>query len=338
MHSLHVKEKESSKKRYEMLPLLFALGLLVIGVILLLLGAEWFLDGANDLARSLGVSALVLGVLLAGLEPEEMLTAAIASARGAPALAVGNVIGTNVTIVTAALGLSALLFPMTIDRSVRRQALIATLVSIIPIVLLFLGVITQLEGVFLLMVFVGYTIFLFRTDREAVKRMAESEGDDDDDDVQESHVRPRLHWKPVLLTIGGLAAMAAGGPAIVEGALRLAGIIGLSQGVVGATIVSLGTGAEMIALGVSAARKKRSDILVGGILGSFAYNLLVTLGLAATIHAIPVDPHVTFIALPVMVVVHLVLLALVWYGKISRVMGGLLVGTYIAYLIAVVLA
>ncbi len=94
----------------------------------------------------------------------------------------------------------------------------------------------------------------------------------------------------------------------------------------------------MIALGVSAARKKQSDILVGGILGSFAYNLLVTLGLAAAIRPIPVDPLVTFIALPVMVVVHLVLLALVWYGKIPRVMGGLLVGAYIAYLIGVVLA
>ena len=94
----------------------------------------------------------------------------------------------------------------------------------------------------------------------------------------------------------------------------------------------------MIALGVSAARKKQSDILVGGILGSFAYNLLVTLGLAAAIRPIPVDPHVTFIALPVMVVVHLVLLALVWYGKIPRVMGGLFVGVYIAYLIGVILA
>ena len=268
-----------------------------------------------------------------------MLTAAIASGRSAPALAVGNVIGTNVTIVTVALGLSALIFPMVIDRSVRRQALIATLVSIIPVVLLFLGVVTQLAGVLLLAVFVGYTLFLFRTDREAVKRMAESEADDDDDDGdQEKHSHPRLHWKPVLLSFGGLAAMAVGGPAIVEGALRLTQFIGIGQGAVGATIVSLGTGAEMIALGVSAARKKRSDILVGGILGSFAYNLLVTLGLAATIHAIPVDPHVTFIALPVMIVVHLVLLALVWYGKIPRVIGGLLVAAYIAYLIAVVLA
>ena len=316
--------------------LLLALAMLMVGTLMLVFGADWFLDGAEDLARSLGVSALVLGVVLAGLEPEEMLTAAIASARGAPALAVGNVVGTNVTIVTVALGLSALITPMIIAPAVRRQALIATLVSIIPIVLLFLGAVTQLEGVLLLIVFVGYTVFLFRTDREAMKRLTEGD-DDDNDDEPGQQVRPRFHWKPLLLTVGGLAAMAVGGPAIVEGALRLAQAAGLGQGVVGATIVSLGTGAEMIALGVSAARKKRSDILVGGILGSFAYNLLVTLGLAAAIRPIPVDPHVTFIALPVMVVVHLTLLALIWYGKIPRVMGGLFVGVYIAYLVGVVL-
>ena len=326
-----------------MLALLLALALLIIGTLLLLLGADWFIDGADDLARSLGVSALLLGVVLAGLEPEEMLTAAIASARGAPALAVGNVIGTNVTIITVALGLSALIFPMVIDRSVRRQALIATIVSIIPVVLLFLGVVTQLEGMLLLILFVGYTIFLFRTDRDAIKRITASGADDDDDDDdngndQPSPAHPRFAWKPVLLTVGGLAAMALGGPAIVDGALRLAQIIGLSQGAIGATIVSLGTGAEMIALGVSAARKQQSDILVGGILGSFAYNLLVTLGLAAAIRSIPVDQRVTFIALPIMIAVHLVLLALVWYGKIPRLVGALLLAAYVAYLIAVVLA
>jgi cation:H+ antiporter len=319
-----------------MVALGIALFLLVVGTGLLLFGADWFLDGASDLARALGISVLVLGVLLAGLEPEEMLTAAIASARGAPALAVGNVVGTNVTMVTAALGLSALLFPIVIDRSVRRQAVIATLVSVPPMVLLFLGNVTQLEGMLLLIVFVGYTFLLFRIDREAVKRMAEA--DDDDDDEKTRHERPQLHWKPILLTFGGLTAMAVGGPAMVEGALRLTQAIGLSQGVVGATIVSLGTGAEMIALGVSAAHKKRSEILVGGILGSFAYNLLVTLGLAAAIHTLPVDVQVKFLALPIMIVVHLALLALIWYGKIPRVMGGLLVVAYLVYLIAVVLA
>jgi len=318
-----------------MITVLFALALLAGGTILLLKGADWFVDGAGDLASALGVSALILGVLLAGLEPEEMLTAAIASARGAPTLAVGNVIGTNFTMVTVALGLSALIFPMAISARVRRPALIATLVSVLPVVLLFLGVVTQLEGVLLLLVFAGYTIFLFQTDREAMKRIAEVD-DDDDDEKQEQPERLRFRWKPVVLVFGGLAAMAAGGPAIVEGAIRFAQIVGLSQAAVGATIVSLGTGAEMIALGISAARKKRSDILVGAILGSFAYNLLVTLGLAATIHALPVDLKLTFIALPAMIIAHLMLLALVWYGKIPRVMGGLLVGAYIAYLFVVV--
>ncbi len=318
-----------------MLELIIALFLLAVGTGLLLAGADWFLDGTGDLARALGMSTLVLGVLLAGLEPEEMLTAAIASARGAPALAVGNVIGTNITIVTAALGLSALLTPMVISPAVRRQALIATLVSLLPILLLFLGMVTQLAGILLLGVFVGYTWFLVRVDREASKPMAKSDDDDDDKETPESPQKP---WKPVLLTAGGLAAMALGGPAIVEGALRLSIQGGIGQGVVGATIVSLGTGAELLALGVSAARKKRSDILVGGILGSFAYNLLVTLGLAAVIHPLPVDARMVVLALPVMIGVHLILLALVWYGKIPRIMGGLLIAIYLVYLVAVVLA
>jgi cation:H+ antiporter len=320
-----------------MINALFILAMLIFGTIALIKGADWFIDGAADLARDLGVSALVIGVLLVGLEPEEMLTAAIASGRGASMLAVGNVIGTNVTIVTAALGLSALLYPLVIDWSVRRQALLATLVSILPIGLLFSGVVTQLEGLLLLLLFIGYTFFLFRTDRAAVQRLTEAEDDDDDENDQEQSHHAGLRWKPILLTFGGLAAMALGGPTIVEGALRLTQSIGLNQGAVGATIVSLGTGAEMIALGVSAARKKQPDILVGGILGSFAYNLLVTLGLAATIRPLIINFQEIAITLPAMIVVHLALLALVWYGKIPRWIGALLIGAYVAYLLVVVL-
>lgn len=110
-----------------MVALIIALGLLVVGTGLLLVGADWLIDRVGDLARTLGISALVLGVLLAGVEPEEMLTAAIASARGAPALAVGNVIGTNVTIATAALGLSVLLSPKGNKRAKSEEAFIASL-------------------------------------------------------------------------------------------------------------------------------------------------------------------------------------------------------------------
>lgn len=314
-----------------MLFVLFALLLLVAGAALLLLGADWFLDGAADLARALGMSALVLGVLLAGLEPEEMLTAAIASARGAPALAVGNVVGTNITITTAALGLSALLSPLAISRRVRRQALSVTAVSLVPILFLVTGTVTRVEGILLLALFAGYTALLVRTDRAAFIRDASDEDEDPGKGGRQAA------WKPLLLTCGGLVAMTAGGPILVEGALRLAGAGRPGQGVIGATVVSLGTGAEMIALGVSAARNRRTQILVGGILGSCAYNLLVTLGLAATIHTLPIETHLALVAVPTMIGVHLALLALIWYGRVSRPIGGLLLAVYLVYLLVVVL-
>src|SRR5260370_34822577 len=113
------------------------LSLIAIGAVLLLYGADWFLDGVRDLSRLLGLSTLVLGILLVGLEPEVMLTAALASGRGLPALAINNVIGTNVTIITCALGLSAILAPIVLPRRMRRLALFATLISLIPIVMLF---------------------------------------------------------------------------------------------------------------------------------------------------------------------------------------------------------
>src|SRR5690348_15030109 len=130
-----------------------AVALLSGGALLLLRGADWFMDGVGDLARVLGVSAVMLGAVLAGLEPEEMLTAAVASGRGAPDLAVGNVIGTNVTIVTLALGLAAVIAPITISRAVRRQALLATLVSAIPVGLLVAGFVSRAAGALLLALF-----------------------------------------------------------------------------------------------------------------------------------------------------------------------------------------
>jgi cation:H+ antiporter len=323
-----------------------ALVLLLAGTLLLVRGADWFIDGVSDLARLLGVSAVVLGAVLAGLEPEEMLTAALASGRGAPDLAVGNVLGTNVTIVTAALGLSALIAPIAIGRAARRQALLATLVSVLPVALLLVGYVSRPAGLLLLVIFVVYTVLLFRLDPQALTNIAELEAEEDEDgdaadneaaEEQRQASRPGARWRLAGVTLLGLAAMGLGGPALVEGALRLATIAGVGGGVIGLTIVSLGTGAEMIALGVSAARKHKSDVLVGGILGSFAYNLLVTLGLAAVVRPLPVSAQVIHIALPFMIAAHLALLGLVWRGSMGRVAGAVFVATYLAYLAAVII-
>ncbi len=305
------------------------LGLIVLGAVLLLYGADWFLDGVRDLSRVLGLSTLVLGVILVGLEPEEMLTAALASGRGLPALAINNVIGTNVTIITCALGLSAILAPIVLPRSMRRLALLATLVSLIPIALLFTGLVNRLEGALLLILFAVYTFFLLRMDRNALKHTLD---DDDDDDKKTPNPKPGRTWRLVGLTLLGLVVMSGGGYLLVEGAQRFVGTTGLGAGIVGGTIVSLATASEMIVLGITAARKGQSEVLVGGILGSFAYNLLVTLGLAAVVNPLPVDFHQTLIPLIFMLVSHLALLALIWRGRFGRVAGSVFVLGYVVYL------
>jgi cation:H+ antiporter len=332
--------------------LVLALALLVVGGALLIKGADWFTDSAGDLAHSVGVSALLIGIVLAGLEPEEMLTAAVAAGRGATDLAVGDVIGTNITIVTLALGLAAVLVPIHLSGSIRTQAIVASLASIPPIVLLYLGVVPRWTGIALLVGFALYTLILIRVDRKALARYEtlealESGGDDTSDEAGTPGAQPEprvyttqqrraylLRKSSVIL--GALLAMAVGGPAVVEGALQLAAVVGLRQSAVGLTVVSLGTGAEMVALAITAARRRKADILVGGIIGSFAYNLLVTLGLAAAIHPLAADTRSLHVALLVMIAAHLVLLALVFIGRIPRWVGALLLSGYVAYVIGVV--
>jgi cation:H+ antiporter len=323
------------------LAFLVALAMLAGGTGLLLKGADWFTDGATDLARTLGVSALFIGVVLAGLEPEEMVTAAIASGRGAGALALGDIVGTNITIVLAALGLAALMVPLTIERGVRVQAVIATLASIPPILLLYTGVISRLAGALLLLLFAVYTVILLRADRQALARQAAAEQLEHDDDEQEheeqndSAGRGAVGGAVAARTLGGLIAMAVGGPVLVEGALRLTDALDLRQASVGLTIVAFGTGAEMLALAVVAARRKQADILVGGILGSLAYNLLVTLGLAAVVRPLLVDPDLLRVAVPVMMVAHLLLLGVVWRRHMGRLLGACFLTGYAAYVVAV---
>lgn len=307
---------------------------LILGTLLLLWGADWFLDGIRDLARHLKMSALLLGIVLAGLEPEEMLTSALASGRGLGALASGNVIGTNVTIVTLALGLSALLAPIVLERAIRRQAIIATLVSLPPIILLLIGAISRIEGIALLLLFIGYTIFLLLTAHKGGQKIASLEmleDDDDDDDDERSGTTKLERWRLLALTLVGLLAMTGGGTFIVDGASQLVSSSRLGEGVIGATLVSLGTGAEMIALGITAARKRQAEVLTGGILGSFAYNLLVTLGLAAVVRPLPALSSQMLLATGIMIAAHLLLLLLLWRGKIGRKAGLLLLCMYVAY-------
>lgn len=313
--------------------ILFAVLLLMSGTILLLWGADWFIDGVRHLARKLGVSTLLLAIILVGLEPEEMLTAAVASAMGTGHLAVGNVIGTNVTIITLALGLSAALVPMKFAKNMHRQALLTGAAALIPIIFLLFGSIDRLIGFLLLALYAGYIYTLWRTDHQTMQAVL-----NDGNAVATGHNQPSWFKRtgqsgPFLLTIGGLLAMGVGGPLIVNGALQLTSTIGLGQQIIGSTIIALGTGAEMIALGISVARKGHATILIGAVLGSVAYNLLVTSGLAALINPLPPVTAALQPGLWLMILALIVLLLLVYRGRISRFVGWIGVSLYVLYLL-----
>lgn len=320
--------------------------LMAFGTILLLSGTDWFLDSIRDMSRLLGLSTLVLGIILVGLEPEEMLFSAISSWRGQTDLALGNIFGTNITVVTCALGIAAIIAPLSVPRHLRRQALLATLVSLVPLGILLSGNVARWEGLLLLVLFAIYTFVLVRVDRTVLQQAVEEEDDDDDDndgEVEEEDKGGDTKSTGKLvrlagLVIVGLLAMAGGGYLLVVSAEGLVAQTSLKDSVVGLTLVSLATSSEMIALAMKAARKNISEVLVGGIIGSFAYNLLVTSGLAALIHPLPVDLRLYLIPLVALVVSHVGLLALIWRGHVGRVAGDILLLGYVVFVVLVFVA
>ncbi len=310
--------------------------LLLLGIVFLLWGTDQFVDGVADLAHVLRISALLMSIVLFGLEPEEMLTAVIAAFRGMPALAAGNILGTNITITTLALGIGLVQVPLEYNRRLWQQALLAGGIIICPIIFLWSGNVNGWMGLCLLALFVGYLWFLFRMEPRLVLQTPKEEDDDDDEgSVRWLNWLPR-NWRPAARTFIGLSAMIIAGPLVVDNAFRVAQLLGQGQGVIGATILALGSGAEMIALSVSAARKKRLDVLIGGIIGSFVYNLLVTLGLAAVIRPVPLEPRLLQIALPLMSLAFLSLLLLTRVKYVMRSVGCVLIGAYLVYLMVIV--
>jgi cation:H+ antiporter len=294
--------------------------------VLLLGGAELFVGNAAGAARRLGVTVVAVGVLLAGAEPEELLTAVIASLRDRPGLAVGDAIGANITMLTVCLGLAALLMPLPVGRRVRQYAGMAAVAAALAVLVLLDGRVGRLEGGLLVAAYVVLVAVVWWREREppAIGELAEA---DDDERPDRS---PALSLG---LSVVGIALMIAGGDLAVRGAERLVDTLGRSDSAVGLTVLALATTAELFALVFSAARHDVPEIAVAGVVGSAAYNATATLGAAALARPLVVDgvlpSAVLGLALPVL------LLVLTRRGHLGRAAGALLVVLYAGFVVAV---
>jgi len=306
------------------LPLIAVL-LLLLSAGLLVAGAELFVENAAAAARKLGVTVLAVAVLLAGAEPEELLTAVLAAAQDRPGLAAGDAIGANVTMLTAALGLAAVVRPLPVGHRTRLYAGGSAVAGLLALVAL-QGGIGRLEGALLLGAYAALVAAVWVKEKQppAIGALAEL-----DDDAEQD----RAPATALALLLAGLVLMTVGGAAAVEGATRLVASTGTSDSAIGLTALALATTAELFAIVLAAARHGVEEVAVAAVVGSAAYNATATLGAAALVTDLPADGVLAAAGLAA--VLPLAVLLAAARGTLGRAAGAGLLATYGAFLVLV---
>jgi cation:H+ antiporter len=283
--------------------MLTGLLLLALAAGALVAGAELFAEHAGGAGRRLGVSALAVGVVLAGAEPEELVTGVIASLRDRPGLAVGDAIGANITMLTLVLGLAAMLRPVPVGGRVRGYAAAAVLTGLGATAVVADGRVSRLEGGLLVLAYAVFVVVVWRAEREPPLIGEVAEALEDGSDPGRGG---RASVVPLVLVLVGIAIMTLGGRIAIAGAERVVSALSVSDTAVGLTFVALATTAELLALVFAAARRQISDLAVAAVLGSAAYNATATLGVAALARPLtaagPAIAAVTAAALPAVLV------------------------------------
>ncbi|MDD2563195.1 MAG: calcium/sodium antiporter [Salinivirgaceae bacterium] len=313
-----------------LLYLLFIIG----GAASTIYGANWLIDGSSSIARRLGISDLVIGLTIVslGTSAPELVVSVISSINGVDDLAIGNILGSNIANILLILGATAIIFPLQIRLSTKWKEIPFSFLAVI--VLFFLAndvfmtpvnegvnILSRADGVILLLflsVFFVYTFEMSRnktTDNEVSKNMPV--------------------WRAVLLTVVGIIGLFLGGKYLVEGAVGAAKIFGISERIIGLTIVAIGTSIPELVTSIIAALKRNADIAVGNILGSNIMNIFLILGITSVIQPLEfslpsnIDIFVLAIATMLLFVVTLVFGA----NTIKRKEGILFVMLYICYLV-----
>jgi len=302
---------------------------IVGGLVLLYFGADWLVQGAITMALHLGLSPLIVGltVVALGTSVPEALVSVQAAIGHQGGIAVGNVVGSNILNIALILGLSALISPLKVDSHlVKADVPLLAGATFMLVVLLEDFHISRMEGAFLLLCIVGYVVGNIMT----VKRTSPDENKIEGMDVPDDP--GKTLWRDIGLLIVGIITLGFGANFLVTGAVDLARIWGLSEALIGLTIVSIGTGTPELATALMAAYRKNSDLAIGNAVGSNLFNIMFVLGLAGLVA--PLDATgINSSDLYVMLAVTLLLLPTVWTGRVlDRKEGFLFLAIYVAYL------
>ena len=305
---------------------------LILGFIVLLWGADRFVEGAANIARNFGVSPLIIGLTIVGLgtSAPEILVSAQAAFDNSPALGIGNAIGSNIANIGMVLGITLLVTPLTVNSDTfKREFPILATVTVLALILLWDQHLGYSDGIVLL---AGFVITLFGMASLAIKSSKSSASENKFDS---EYSQPIMATKIAILNfIVGLFALLIGSKALVWGATGIAVILGVSELIIGLTIVAIGTSLPELAASVVSALKNQHDIAIGNILGSNVFNILAVLAMPALIMPSATDNALLQRDFAVMALLFIMLFVFARFGKAGRIgrsAGTLMLLVYITY-------
>lgn len=313
--------------------------IIAAGLAVLLWGADRFVMGASALASNLGVSPLIIGLTIVGFgtSAPEILISAVASYDNTPGLAIGNAIGSNIANIALVLGFTALVIPLTVrSETLKREYPIMLAVTLGSLVLLMDGNFSRIDGIILLsgMFITIYTVTMLG--------MRSRKNDPIAQEFEDEIPTGITTIKASLWFLAGLIMLILGSKLLVNGAVSIATDMGVSDVVIGLTIVAIGTSLPELAATVMSAYKKEHDIAIGNIIGSNMFNLLAVLSLPGIIRPGTVPPDILTRDFPLMITLTILLFVMSYGfrtpGKINRIEGGILLAIFVAYQIMIYLS
>lgn len=324
--------------------------LCVIGLALLVYAADKLVEGASNLALNFGVSKMVIGltIVAAGTSLPEFVVSLNSSIKGNPALSLGNVVGSNIMNIALILGVVALILPISCSKPmVKREVPIMIVVTILASIFAWTdSIITPTEGIFLFVIFLAYNIMSYIVGKKEAQ-LAEDYKEEADKIIEKEEEKVPSVTVNILCIIGGLVGMVIGSECLVRGAVSMATALGVSNEVIGLTLVAIGTSLPELATSVVAAKKGQSDLSIGNVVGSNIFNITAIVGTASIVplfikdatpaQYLTVSSDMLSLHIPIMIGVAIFLLPImVTDMKITRKEGAFLTLAYIVYTVMLI--
>lgn len=317
--------------------------LLIAGFVALIKGADWFVEGSSGLAANFKVPSVIIGLTIVamGTSAPELAVSTSAALAGSNEIALSNVVGSNIFNLLGVLGICALIHPIPIDKTIMKRdypiSVILSFVTLLAVGLGFVlsgnfaetgmldnvGEVSRPYGIILLVLFVAYIAMLIIQARKDRKQ---------EDDAAE----PMPVWECIILIILGLACIIVGGQFVVDNAKKIAAAAGMSETLIGLTIVAIGTSLPELVTSIVASKKGENGLAVGNVVGSNIFNILFILGVSSTIHPIAVN-LASVLDLAVLIVVSVITYIFARSGKLGRTAGAVMVALYTADVVFAIL-